>query len=115
MLNFLFWNVRKESKSRKTHTRSIQRQVRFTRIAEAIAQFAHLHDADILIFAELEVPAAEILAALASATTHDYYEVEPDQCTKIRIFTRFSEHYSLSIPGAGDARYTVRQINCRRA
>lgn len=111
MLTFLFWNVRKERQTRKENKPADSVPARHNRVIEAIAQLAEDQKAEVLIFAELELPSVEILKALRARTDLTYQEAEPDQCTKIKVFTQFPERHCLPVHGAGDARYTVRQIN----
>ena len=110
-LTFLFWNVRKESGQSRTTPQKQSGSVAKRRktILDAIAQLALAHSVDILIFAELELASADVSQALKDATTRDYSEPEPDQCTKIRIFTPYADS-CLPVPQAGNPRYTVRQV-----
>jgi hypothetical protein len=111
MLTFLFWNLRKERQSQTTDSPMGYPPARAGRITEAIVEITSFHDVDVLLFAEMELSFSHILNALRAKTTHVYHEAESDQCTKIKVFTRFSDRYCLPIPGTGDARCTFRQVN----
>jgi len=111
MLTFLFWNVRKEKRSPISNSSVAARSLRTGRLAQAIAELAVSHQVDVFLFAEMELSSSQILDALQNKTSVRYHEADPDQCTKIRVFTQFSERFCLPIAGAGDVRSTFRAVN----
>jgi hypothetical protein len=71
MTTFLFWNLNKRP------------------LAGLVAELAELHQIDVLILAECEIPAHTILRALNSDPIPRFHPTD-SECEKIVIYTRFS-------------------------
>lgn len=107
MLTLLFWNVRHDRDAKHL---SLASQRRLRCICDAIVALTAMHEIDVLVFAELQLPAVEVTASLQIATGQSFTEAESDGiCDKIRIFTPYPNS-CLPIPKASDARYTVREV-----
>jgi hypothetical protein len=72
MLTFLFWNPKSKN-------------------AAVLANLVWGHAVDVLILAECPLLPAEVLRALNTSSA-DYYYTE-SQCSKLQLYTRFSEEY----------------------
>lgn len=94
MTTFLFWNLQKKQ------------------LQTSISKVALNHEVDILMFAECDVPPAEILLELNQRESI-YHYAESIGCEKIKIFTRFSKEF---IPAISEtARLTIRHLKLPEA
>lgn len=90
-MNFLFWNIGKKY------------------ISEQIINLCYEYNIDILILAESQYKANELLVEL-NQTGANYYPQNPiSQCDKIQIYTKF--HYNFIKPIYEENRLTIRELN----
>jgi hypothetical protein len=91
-VGFLFWNLNKKN------------------LQTSVANLALMHDIDVIMLAECAIPSEILLQALNRDEERAYYSyIEQLGCTKIEIFTRFSND---CIPVASDKldRMTIRRL-----
>jgi hypothetical protein len=89
MIRFLFWNINKKP------------------LQENIARLTRQHGVDVLMLAECDIPAAELLQAL-NPLDDVRYHYAPSPGGKIQVFTAFSSAY-IPVIREGD-RYAVRRL-----
>lgn len=114
MLTLLFWNVRKDKHLSDTRPENqyqrVRTEERHQRITRAIAELAAAHAVDLCLLAEWQLPSQRLLEILHNTTQLPYQEAEADQCTKIKIYFKSTIQDCLSVAGAGDTRYTIREL-----
>ncbi len=90
MMRFLFWNLNKKP------------------LADTIAKLAAAHKIDVLMFAECDIIPATLLTALNVDGTADYHYAPCRECTKIHLYTKFSDDFLPIV--LETKRVTVRRI-----
>lgn len=90
MVSFMFWNIHKKP------------------LAKIIRSLAELHDVDVILLAESEIRTSSLLTTL-NRNGHANYHFAPGNCTRIQIFTRFSEDFIK--PTFETDRLTIRHLN----
>jgi hypothetical protein len=73
MPKFLFWNLNKKP------------------LENTIVRLAAVHDVDVLMFAECGISPATLLTTLNTEGASDYHYAPCRECTKIHLYTRFSD------------------------
>jgi hypothetical protein len=93
MTSFLFWNIKNNP------------------IESIIARLALRHEIDVIMLAECNIAPATLLLTLNESTDNVYYYVPKSDCSRIEIFTRFSNGF---IPIINDElesdKYTIRHL-----
>jgi endonuclease/exonuclease/phosphatase (EEP) superfamily protein YafD len=89
MRTFLFWNLNKK------------------RLEKLVADLAQLHDVDVLILTECEIPTHVMLEALNRKANPKFHLTE-GECREIVIYTRFSSEFLQKM--FETARLTIRRL-----
>lgn len=93
MTSFLFWNIKNNP------------------IESIIARLALKYEVDVLMLAECNIAPATLLLTLNESNDSAYYYVPKSDCSRIEIFTRFSNEF---IPIINDElesdKYTIRHL-----
>lgn len=91
MMNFLFWNLRRN------------------RIHENIARLADQHQIDVIILAECDISPATLLKALNPLGTANYFYAPLIGCEKLEFYTKFSSEYLRPLEETD--RLSIRHLN----
>jgi hypothetical protein len=90
MTSFLFWNIHRKP------------------LEAAIERLARLHKPDVIMLAECDIPAGQLLSCLNRARRDEYDYVPQADCRAIHIFTRFPSKW---LPSVKDVeRLTIRRL-----
>lgn len=79
MINFLFWNLRRNP------------------IHEIISRLAHQHQIDVIILAECKIEPVDLLKALNPLGSADYFYAQDGDRQKLEFYTRFPREYIRSV------------------
>ena len=78
-------------------------------LQESLRRLAFQHQVDVLILSEVNISPISILESLNSLG-EPYYNYARGECTKIKIFTRFSERFLTPIHESDAHRITIRHL-----